>query len=241
MIKFFRHIRKNLLMEKKTSKYFKYAIGEIILVVIGILIALQINNWNEERKNRVVETQLLENLRSSLVSDVQNQINPILEQLELDLSNIRDIKHFLKISATYHDSMNIKFNSLMYSKIFLYEVTSYKALENEGLKLIQNPELKSNILKLYNMEYTELEYNIENFMNNLMSFYRPNMRELFLFLDDNEDKGYKPDDYESLRTNRDFRNNLITCTTNCNNIYKTTSKLKVKVESLIATIDKELK
>ena len=50
MIKFFRHIRQNLIMENKTSKYLKYAIGEIILVVIGILIALQVNNWNENRK-----------------------------------------------------------------------------------------------------------------------------------------------------------------------------------------------
>ncbi len=50
MIKFFRHIRQSLIMENKTAKYLKYAIGEIVLVVIGILIALQINNWNEERK-----------------------------------------------------------------------------------------------------------------------------------------------------------------------------------------------
>ena len=47
MIKFFRNIRQSLIMENKTSKYLKYAIGEILLVVIGILIALQINNWNE--------------------------------------------------------------------------------------------------------------------------------------------------------------------------------------------------
>ena len=50
MIKFFRNIRKNLLTEGKTTKYFKYAVGEIILVVIGILIALQINNWNENKR-----------------------------------------------------------------------------------------------------------------------------------------------------------------------------------------------
>jgi hypothetical protein len=50
MIKFFRKIRQNLLIENKTSKYFKYAIGEIILVVIGILVALQINNWNEHHQ-----------------------------------------------------------------------------------------------------------------------------------------------------------------------------------------------
>ena len=50
MIKFFRNIRRSLLSEGKTSKYLKYAVGEIVLVVIGILIALQINNWNEHRK-----------------------------------------------------------------------------------------------------------------------------------------------------------------------------------------------
>ncbi|MEZ4781044.1 MAG: DUF6090 family protein [Flavobacteriaceae bacterium] len=50
MIKFLRHFRKTLISENKMGKYFKYAIGEILLVVIGILIALQINNWNEQRK-----------------------------------------------------------------------------------------------------------------------------------------------------------------------------------------------
>ncbi len=52
MIKFFRHIRKQLLTENKFSKYLLYAIGEIVLVVIGILIALSINNWNKRKVNR---------------------------------------------------------------------------------------------------------------------------------------------------------------------------------------------
>ena len=55
MIKFFRHIRKSLLEKNLMGKYFKYAVGEIILVVIGILIALQFNNWNEARKARIEE------------------------------------------------------------------------------------------------------------------------------------------------------------------------------------------
>ncbi len=54
MIKFFRKIRQNLLMENKTGQYLKYALGEIILVVIGILIALSINNWNEHRKEKLI-------------------------------------------------------------------------------------------------------------------------------------------------------------------------------------------
>jgi hypothetical protein len=64
MIKFFRKIRKNLIKERKTSKYFKYALGEIVLVVIGILIALQINNWNEDRKDNSEEQKILINLNT---------------------------------------------------------------------------------------------------------------------------------------------------------------------------------
>ena len=59
MLKFFRSIRKGLLSEGKTSKYFKYAIGEIILVVLGILIALQLNTWNQNRQDRIQEQQIL--------------------------------------------------------------------------------------------------------------------------------------------------------------------------------------
>ncbi len=59
MIKFYKKIRLNLLLENKTGKYLKYAIGEIVLVVIRILIALQINNWNVAQKNRSEVTRLL--------------------------------------------------------------------------------------------------------------------------------------------------------------------------------------
>jgi len=69
MIKLFRNIRKKLLAEGKTSKYFKYAIGEIFLVVIGILIALQINDWNEQGKNQTLEKRYIAELRSDLQKD----------------------------------------------------------------------------------------------------------------------------------------------------------------------------
>ena len=69
MIKFFRKIRQNLLMENKTGKYFKYAIGEIILVVVGILIALQINNWNEFKKSQKKEALLINQIISDAKAD----------------------------------------------------------------------------------------------------------------------------------------------------------------------------
>ena len=69
MFKFFRKIRKNLINENKTSKYLKYAIGEIVLVVLGILIALQINNWNENRKDRILEKEYLTRIKSDLEID----------------------------------------------------------------------------------------------------------------------------------------------------------------------------
>lgn len=69
MIKFFRRIRQKLLMENRASKYLLYAIGEIVLVVIGILIALQINNWNENRKLQNAQNLLLIDLYDNLRAD----------------------------------------------------------------------------------------------------------------------------------------------------------------------------
>ncbi len=69
MIKLFRSIRQNLLNEGKTSKYLKYAIGEIVLVVIGILIALQVNNWNENQKKAKIKQSYIKNLITDITKD----------------------------------------------------------------------------------------------------------------------------------------------------------------------------
>ena len=84
MIKFFRKIRQDLLSEGKTGKYFKYAIGEIVLVVIGIFIALQLNNWNENRKIKNIEQVLLSDLKAEVktsISDLQYVIDSHTENL----------------------------------------------------------------------------------------------------------------------------------------------------------------
>lgn len=103
MIKFFRKIRQQLLTENKVSKYLLYAIGEIILVVIGILIALSINSWNEERLDKKEVATYLEQIRTELEYDIiiykedLNHMEQAIEYLEnvdsgaydeVDLSNL---------------------------------------------------------------------------------------------------------------------------------------------------------
>ncbi|WP_194977145.1 DUF6090 family protein [Aquiflexum lacus] len=74
MIKFFRKIRQRLLAEGNLKRYLIYAIGEILLVVIGILIALQINNWNEWRKDRIKEENILHDLVNEIDAEWDNHI-----------------------------------------------------------------------------------------------------------------------------------------------------------------------
>lgn len=71
MINFFRHIRKSLLMKNKTGQYLKYALGEVALVVLGILIALQINNWNENKKDRLKEAAILKELNKDFKGNLK--------------------------------------------------------------------------------------------------------------------------------------------------------------------------
>jgi len=89
MIKFFRHIRQRLLTENKFSKYLLYAIGEIFLVVVGILIALQINNWNELRKTHLQDLEFLNNLKVELSIDIAALTAKITEYQGIN-SNIRN-------------------------------------------------------------------------------------------------------------------------------------------------------
>ena len=88
MIKFFRKIRHNLLLENKTRKYFKYAIGEIFLIMIGILLALQVNDWNESRKNRKTEIQFLKGIKQDLQTD-SLELNKLDHDYKRKLANYK--------------------------------------------------------------------------------------------------------------------------------------------------------
>ena len=108
MIKFFRKIRQNLLSENKFSKYFLYAIGEIILVVIGILIALSINNWNSTRIEKNSDYQLI----SALITDLKLKNEEVLSDLDYGKSIIQNTENITKYWSINRkiDSMNLKYS-----------------------------------------------------------------------------------------------------------------------------------
>ena len=144
MIGFFRRIRKKLADDNKPVKYMRYAIGEILLVVIGILIALQVNTWNEERNERKEELKILTALKKEITEN-QKQLDEsiILHQQMANLSE--ELSEIIKPNAVEISSS--KFNHLLVSMIYppKYEpiLGVVNAIISSGdLSLITNNELK---------------------------------------------------------------------------------------------------
>jgi hypothetical protein len=147
MIKFFRNIRKSLLQDGKTSKYFKYAIGEIILVVIGILIALQINNWNEQRKDNIKEMQIVKSLYNEFLEN-SNYTEERMEELAMFIEGSGKLlltycteKH-TDISA---DSLlTLVYQTFFGSPTYAPKVSTFnRIINNEEFNLIQHDSLKT--------------------------------------------------------------------------------------------------
>jgi len=152
MIKFFRKIRQNLLTEGKTGKYLKYAIGEIVLVVIGILIALQINNWNEHRKTEIKIKNSLIALRSDLIQDtllIRNRLPFINEQYDLNESLRAKVAKPTATVDTLVHVMHFEFNPNWVVQI-PYNKNTYNSLIQTGLIENLSDSLKTQIQNFYN-------------------------------------------------------------------------------------------
>ena len=170
MIKFFRKIRQQLLTENKFSKYLLYAIGEIVLVVIGILIALQINLWNEERKEREKECTYFE----SLISDLQNQIITIDSQVEFELDVIRDSEvliggYYSSNKFLVNNDFSRGISTLNNRMTFKESSSTYQELLSAGnMNVITNSEVKNKILNYYQMlnQFEDIISNNNSYIDN---------------------------------------------------------------------------
>ncbi|MDH7914447.1 DUF6090 family protein [Winogradskyella sp. SYSU M77433] len=168
MLKFFRNIRKSLLNEGKTGKYLKYAIGEIVLVVIGILIALQINNWNENRKLENSKEKLMLALKKELLINQET-----LERYTLELydSNSKFNK-VLNVSAGKitlpPDSLKQYLSEAMYATTLSFLNTVQEEAVSTGKFELLSDTLKQklSLLKDYTKSRTSIyEERSKNYYN----------------------------------------------------------------------------
>ncbi len=149
MITLFRKIRQKLIFENKIGNYLKYAIGEILLVVIGILIALQVNNWNENRKNKREGMAILSNLKSELKEDFSMMAYTI-ERLESRKASA-DFLYQLITNETENIEMDSAaiVEALMrsgYIHKFVPSFAVYNEIQNSGkLNLIRSENIKKHL------------------------------------------------------------------------------------------------
>ncbi|NER09993.1 hypothetical protein SAMN06265375_101479 [Muriicola jejuensis] len=155
MIHFFRKTRKKLAEDNQFFKYTRYAIGEILLVVIGILIALQINNWNEERKSELRELSLLRELRTNLETNIQNLESDIVKQR----NSIKYFDYILRLPVDrlpYSDSLPRSLSTASYAPDVVLTASAFETFKSEGLDLIKNDSLRREILNLFEVAYPTL-------------------------------------------------------------------------------------
>jgi len=178
MIKFFRHIRKNLMETGKTGKYFKYAIGEIILVVIGILIALSINNWNQDRLNQIEKKELLSKLNEEFKANKKALIAYRNEENKAMNSSIELMKLIgasdAELSSTNLDSL--LFESFPSNEIAFANNAVNSIVQNGRLNLFKNESITTLLYQwnalseIRKIRYEKLDsWNNEHFLPFLLS------------------------------------------------------------------------
>lgn len=264
MIKFFRHIRRQLLVEGKMGKYLQYAIGEIVLVVIGILIALQVNNWNIKKINENLEQQILIELKKEYKSNLiqlqeKNQIREglIMRSTEWLIKQIDN--QVLEINI---DSLNHHLSRTLLVPTYDPIISVTTELINAGqLKLIQNQELKTKLTKwpsvtndLVGEEIQYVKFIYENYMFFVLKNYK--MRPLVRLLQNDKsvlnilkvdhshfNLNYKNnnDEINELFDNKDFEDYLSLIMGFCNFLNNTTNVLIENNKEIIKLIDVKIK
>ena len=250
MIKFFRHIRKQLLIGNRISKYLLYAIGEIILVVIGILIALQINNWNEDRKQRAEEIKLLQNFKTSIEADTA-RVNAHIRDFESRNEFINILLRHIKADLPYHDSINIYFmnSTAIWTPRLDQEV--FATLTSTDLNIISNDMLKKEIISYYTFAKRQFDVSI----NRYASIIEDASKHIFptrfnaLWNDswndpDKELSGGRlmiPNDYKALKKDKEY---LYFLRSQKNQLYwyvrNPLKNAKKRAEKLLESLDKDL-
>ncbi len=149
MLRFFRHIRKSFTEQNKIRTYLLYAIGEILLVVIGILIALQVNNWNEQRSREAKEIEILETFELELTSSL-NRLNEILQYNRQNKNKMLQLEQHLSEQKPYTPGLDsLFFSSTSFTFGDQFSTVALDNLNSFGVDIIRNKELRSQLMRTY--------------------------------------------------------------------------------------------
>jgi len=235
MIKFFRKIRQNLLSEGKTGKYFKYAVGEIVLVVIGILIALSINNWNENRKTKQFEYRILNDIRMGMEGNLW-QLNMSLIANRKSIESADIILQALGENLPYHDSLDLHFSRSIHWSSPTFGNAGYESLKTYGTNLITNDTIRKYLTFYDNAWIKVLEQRQDDYFFQTAS---PVLTKLFEKVVMRSEM--KPFDYEELKFSREYISILNTSRElRIDQVYWH-EKWKRELEALYEIISRELK
>jgi hypothetical protein len=171
MARIFNTIRQNLLAKGRITRYLTYAIGEIVLVVVGILIALQINNWNNNSKDRVLEEQYVSGLIVDLQADSLS-INKLKADSDEQIRRKDKLCEYLDGGSFPEDSIDHYFSLQWGMSVgFNPTTTTFDEMKSAGrLNVIKDPALRSRIIKSYNSYQT--------FINGGQAYYERHRGEL---------------------------------------------------------------
>lgn len=170
MIKFFRNIRKKLIEQNKTTNYLKYAIGEIVLVVIGILIALQINSWNEIRLAKIEEKSILSNLHQEFIQNknaLKAIINKNKETYQAGIT-LMDLVGKSRAELKVINTDSLLFKSIDYNLFNPSQNSLSDLLQSGRLQFLKNEKLKellyqwTRIITITIENYNGVDSKIEN-------------------------------------------------------------------------------
>jgi len=238
MIKFYRKIRQRLLTENKFNKYLLYAIGEIILVVIGILIAISINNWNENKKTKVKEIKSLLELRKDLHQNL-NDISGNITNFQISKKANEIIIHHIENNLTYNDSLNYHFSMIYPFITFTINQTTYETLKQQGIDLISNDSLRNLVSNLYSNRFKAYQTFEDTYMvNHYFNYIKPMMVSEFTSFEFTSKA--IPKNYNEFIKNPEYKQILIITVDIYTNFIRMQSNLKTEVQEIIDVIDKEV-
>ena len=224
-------------MENKTGRYFKYAIGEILLVVIGIIIALQLNNWNESRNQSSKEIISLKALRSELQNDLNTEFIPGKDNyLRKNKSLSQIIEVYSKKDTVSKDSLLNYFRRSINEWNFALNLAAFENLKSTGFNLITNDSLRLKITSMYSNQYPEIM--LRN--NRLIQFTE---REVRPTLNDNVDlynATLSQNEFDFLKNNKKISNRIFQLYYLRSWMLDQLGIIIPELKSLLRDIDKEI-